>query len=164
MAFLFFHERTYFEQIITKTMQSDTIENHDIRSSSSELYNLISCQPIGNCNNPIIALRSRMHVLCNLCLTICNLEIQFFLCKLRKCYTQFGSSAIVKMYRTSGSSFNHSKIVSLFSIKTTCSGKALTSLISPAWDNNTIGYEIHLWFIFGTSYREYGGDTSRMKI
>ena len=63
MAFLFFHQRSYFDQIITKTMFDETIKKHDIRSSSSFVYNLISSLPIGNFNSPITILPSRIPVL-----------------------------------------------------------------------------------------------------
>ena len=53
MDFLFFHQPSYFDQIITNTMWADTIEEHDILLSSSDFDNLISCQPIGNCNSSI---------------------------------------------------------------------------------------------------------------
>ena len=58
MAFLFFHQRPYFDQIMINTMQTDTIEKYDIRSLSSYLDNLISSLPIGNCNSSITVLRS----------------------------------------------------------------------------------------------------------
>ena len=63
MAFLLFHQRYYFDQCIANTMKADTIEKHDIRSSSSHVDNLIFSQPIGNYNSPINFLRSRIPIL-----------------------------------------------------------------------------------------------------
>ena len=72
MEVLFFIQRSYFCQIITKTMSAHTIEKHDIQSSSSHVDNLISSLPIGNCNTSI-TVYVQEYVCYNLYLAICDL-------------------------------------------------------------------------------------------
>ena len=49
----FLDRRYFFDRNITTTMYVHTIEIHDVRCSSLELYNLISCQPIGTRNSSL---------------------------------------------------------------------------------------------------------------
>ena len=97
MEILFFDRRYFFDRIITTTMNTDTIEKHDVRCSSSELYNLIYSMLFGTYSTSIPILHSRIFVFEPL-FVIYDLDVKFFSSKTRECQGYFNSSATVKLY------------------------------------------------------------------